>query len=61
MIVNQGKLQFIIINRRQGKINPQSLIINSNSTESPEDVIVLGIDTEIGKWWYFFEQGREKF
>ena len=49
MIVNQGKLQFIIINRRQGKINPQSLIINSNSTESPEDVIVLGIDTEIGK------------
>ena len=49
MIVNQGKLQFSIINRRQGKINPQSLIINSNSTESPEDVIVLGIDTEIGK------------
>ena len=48
MIVNQGKLQSIIINRRQGKINPQSLIINSNSTKSPEGVIVLGIDTEIG-------------
>ena len=34
MIVNPGKFQSIIIQRSKGKINPQSLIINSNSIKS---------------------------
>ena len=46
MIVNPGKFQSIITERRKGKINLQSLKINNNSIETSENVKLLGIDTE---------------
>ena len=43
LIVNPGKFQSIIIERSKGSVNPQSLIINSNMTESLKNVKLLDI------------------
>ena len=44
MIVNLRKFQYITIGRNKDTINPQSLIINSNSIETTASVKVLGIE-----------------
>ena len=44
MIVNLRKFQYITIGRSKDTINPQSLIINSNSIETTASVKVLDID-----------------
>ena len=44
MIVNLRKFQYITIERSKDTINPQSLIINSNSIETTASVKVLCID-----------------
>ena len=46
MIVNPGKFQSIIIESSKGKINLQSLKINSNSIETSESVKLLEIDID---------------
>ena len=46
MIVNSRKFQSITIERSKDKINPQSLIINSNSIETSGSVKVLGIEID---------------
>ena len=46
MIVNPGKFQSIVIERSKGKINPHSLIINNNSTETSENLKLLGIEID---------------
>ena len=46
MIVNLCKLQSIIIERSNGKTNPQSLIINSNYIETSESMKLLGIEID---------------
>ena len=46
MTVNLGKYQPIILERSKGKVNPQSLIINSNSIETSESVKLLGIEID---------------
>ena len=46
MIVNPGKFQSIIVESNKGKINPQSLKINSNFIETSESVKLLGIEID---------------
>ena len=46
MIVNPSKFQCIIIENSKGKIDPQSLKINSSSTETSKSVKLLGIEID---------------
>ena len=46
MIVNRGKFQSIIIESSKGKIDPQSLKINSSSNETSKSVKFLGIEID---------------
>ena len=46
MIVNPGKFRCIIIASSNGKINPQSLKININSSETSKSVKILGIEID---------------